>query len=259
MIVTLFLGAIGFIFWFLLRKGFNRNVIVVAVPLVGAYLLLNGYVIGEGIYYLQQHPEIVRTWLNQIGSGDWGMTSAAGGYGWPGALLLCIVFLPQLALGLSGFKMSMILMPQIRGGPGDDPLRPAGRIRNTRKVLVTAALIMSVYLLGSSFVTGLLIPEKAHRGAADFRNLAYLAHGGQVDGPNSALLGCGPYLGTIYNCVTVLILCLTGTSVMTALAVLLPQFLMHFGMEMLGATLGRSAHRVRGHQFARDSLLPGQR
>ena len=31
--VTLLLTVIGFIFWFLLRKGFNRNVIGLAVPL----------------------------------------------------------------------------------------------------------------------------------------------------------------------------------------------------------------------------------
>ena len=50
----------------------------------------------------------------------------------------------------------MILMPQVQGKPNEQP--PTTRIRNTRKVLVAAALIMSVYLLGSVLVTTLLIP-----------------------------------------------------------------------------------------------------
>ncbi len=234
MIITLFLVAIGFVFWSILRRGFNRNVIIVAVPLVGLYLLLNGWVIGAGLYYLREHPDIVHNWLAQVGSGQWGMTSAAEHYGWAGALLLCVILLPQVALGLSGFEMSMILMPQIRGGASDDPLHLPKRIRNTRKVLVTAALIMSVYLLGSSLVCGLLIPEAAwaNNGSAHLRSLAYLAHGGQLADGSPGLPGCDPWLGMIYDIVTVLILCLTGTSVMTALNVLLPQFLLRFGMQM---------------------------
>ena len=42
---------------------------------------------------------------------------------------------------------------------------------------------------------------------------------------------CGVEFGTLYDIVTVLMLCLAGTSVMTALAVLLPLFLLRFGME----------------------------
>ena len=52
-------------------------------------------------------------------------------------------------------------MPLVQGDPGDSPERPAGRIRNTRKLLRTAALIMSVLLIGSSLVTTLLIPPEA--------------------------------------------------------------------------------------------------
>src|ERR1700677_359661 len=48
MVVTLVLGVVGFAFWFLLRRGFNRNVIVLAVPLVACYLLLNAIVIYGG-------------------------------------------------------------------------------------------------------------------------------------------------------------------------------------------------------------------
>ena len=48
LIVAILLGIIGFIFWFLLRKGFNRNVLVLAVPLVGLYLLMTGVLIAGG-------------------------------------------------------------------------------------------------------------------------------------------------------------------------------------------------------------------
>ena len=56
--------------------------------------------------------------------------------GWLAALFLCLLYLPQLALGLSGFEMSMILMPQIRGSAADAPHLPRTRVANTRKVLI---------------------------------------------------------------------------------------------------------------------------
>ena len=237
--VTLFLGAIGFFFWFLLRKGFNRNVLVLAVPLVCAYLLLNGLLLGGGIRYLADHPHLLENWLQQVQEGDWLIDKPFwAGSDWLSVGLLSLLFLPSLALGLSGFEFSMILMPQVRGKEGEDP--PRTRIRNTRKVLIVAALIMAVYLLSSSFVTGLLIPFKEFQGEgkAVNRALAYLAHGGALTvGPDPILPWCGALFGTLYDVVTVLILCLAGTSVMTALAVLLPQFLMRFGMEL------KRAHR----------------
>ena len=56
------------------------------------------------------------------------------------------------ALGLSGFETGVSMMPLVRGEAEDDPERPAGRIRNTRKVLTVAALIMSFCLITTSFV-----------------------------------------------------------------------------------------------------------
>ena len=56
--------------------------------------------------------------------------------------------------------------------------RMASRVRNTRKLLTTAALIMSVYLIATSFVTTVLIPKEQFQpgGEANGRALAYLAH-----------------------------------------------------------------------------------
>jgi len=69
-------------------------------------------------------------------------------------------------------------MPLVRGEPDDDPEHPAGRIRNTNELLMSAALIMSFYLITTSFVTVVLIPAKqfAAGGSANGRALAYLAH-----------------------------------------------------------------------------------
>lgn len=242
LVVTLIIGALGFLFWFLLRKGFNRNVIVVAVPLVAVYLLCNALIVGCGVSYLLEQPEILTTWWQNVRAGDWDLTheSRLIDHGsilghWGLIILLCLVFFPQLSLGLSGFEMSLILMPQVKGTAGDDPHLPRGRIRNTRKALVAAAIIMSIFLLGSTFVTNLLIPydELRHGGRAANRALAYLAHGGARGGDRLPLHDFfGPAFGTFYDVVTVLILSLAGTSVVTALSNLLPRFLFRFGMEL---------------------------
>ncbi len=252
LVVTIVLGAVGFLFWFLLRKGFGRNVLLIAVPLVALFLLLNALVIGSGLVYLADHPGRLGEWFGQVRDGRWSVDGIAGS---PrnGLLiaLLCLLLLPQLALGLSGFELSLIVMPQVKGEPGETELEPRGRIRNTRKVLVVAAAVMSLFLLGSSLVATVLIPpealatraildpatqaEKVVGGAADNRALAYLAHGGPITGGQSAAALCplfGPGFGTVYDVVAIALLCLAGTSIMTALATLLPQFLLRFGMEL---------------------------
>jgi hypothetical protein len=239
LVVTILLGALGFVFWWILRNGFNRNVILLAVPIIGCYLLLNGWIIGHGIAYLIQNPERLQLWHEQILAGNWQLQDEPllPGHGAVSIVLLCLLFFPHLSLGLSGFEMSMIVMPQVRGKPDDDPNLPAGRIRNTRKALVVAALVMSVYLLCSVVVTTLLIPprELLADGRAYNRALAYLAHGGALtEGPGPDSLGAsfGNLFGTMYDLNTVVLLCLTGTGVITALATVLPQFLLRFGMEL---------------------------
>jgi hypothetical protein len=237
LIMTILIGAVSFAFWFLLRRGFNSNVLRIAVPLIAIYMALNAAILAGGIGILIDRPGLFQMWLDEVRSGDWSFpTRFEPHFGLTGAAAAAIVFLPRLALGLSGFEMSLIVMPQVRGKKGEDPNDPKYRIRNTRKVLFCAALIMSVFLLASAFVTAILIPPQAYEGdgPAIHRAIAYLAHGSPLasDEPGLMVLPwCGPAFGAVYDLVTVLVLAMAGASVMTALASLLPKFMLRFGMD----------------------------
>ena len=143
--------------------------------------------------------------------------------------MVCVLFFPKLALGLSGFETGVAVMPLIRGDESDTFDQPTGRIRNARKLLISAAVIMSIYLLGSSIVVSMLIPgeELQTGGAAANRALAYLAHG---EGKVSLCPLFGDVFGTIYDLSTVLILWFAGASAMSGLLNLVPRYLPRYGM-----------------------------
>jgi hypothetical protein len=118
-------------------------------------------------------------------------------------------------------------MPLVEGDPSDRRSRPAGRIRNTRKLLTTAALIMSVLLIGSSFVTALLIPVLSTQGAAAF------AEGGEASGRALSFLAhtfFGHGFGTLYDLSTIAILWFAGASALAGLLTLVPRYLPRYGM-----------------------------
>jgi hypothetical protein len=189
-----------------------KEAIGIAVILVAAYLILNAIVIACGINQVVNRPHLIAEWKENL----W--TS----HGSPWAILaVSILVFPKLALGLSGFETGVAVMPLVRGDPADSETNPAGRIRNTRKLLVTAAVIMSVFLAASSFVTTLLIPAQEFRpgGQANGRALAYLAH---------SLLG--EWFGTAYDGVTILILWFAGASAMAGLINVVPRYLPRYGM-----------------------------
>lgn len=206
-LTLLLLALLGGVF----LKGF-REAIGVAVPIVGVYLLLNAIVIAWGIQEIAPHPEYLWRWRDGL----------LAEHGSPVTMVaIAFILFPKLALGLSGFETGVAVMPLVKGDAADDPQRPAGRIRNTRRLLRTAALIMSVMLIGSAVVTTLLIPPEAFKagGAASGRALAYLAHE-----------RLGEWFGTAYDISTIAILWFAGASAMAGLLNLVPRYLPRYGM-----------------------------
>jgi len=201
------IGLLGAVF----LKGFGEA-IGIAVALVGVYLLLNVVVIGTGLVEVVRHPHALADWRHTLAAEHANPALMVGA-----ALLL----FPKLALGLSGFETGVVVMPLVAGAPEDTPELPQGRIHNTRKLLTTAASIMSVLLIASSFVTTVLIPEAAvaEGGPANGRALAYLAH---------EYLGNG--FGTLYDASTILILWFAGASAMAGLLNIVPRYLPRYGM-----------------------------
>jgi len=193
-------------------KGFHeaiRLAVAVAVP----YLVLNLIVMIGAFIEISYHPELLNNWRTSLTAvhSDWTMLIIGAG----------LIF-PKLALGLSGFETGVSVMPMVSGSIDDkDKPIPIGKIQATRKLLAAAALIMSVMLIMSSFVTTLLIPENAYKigGSASGRAIAYLAH--QM---------FGDIFGTIYDLSTIVILWFAGASAMAGLLNLIPRYLPRFGM-----------------------------
>jgi hypothetical protein len=192
-------------------KGF-AEAIELATAVCVPYLLLNVIVLGRALVEVATHPRALPRWENALRTrGDWTQLALAA-----------VILFPRLALGLSGFETGVSVMPLIRGDEADSGAdRPKGRIRNTRKLLATAAIIMSVLLLVSSFVSALLIPEQAYRegGSASGRALAYLAHE-----------YLGNIFGSIYDLSTILVLWFAGASAMAGLLHLVPRYLPRVGL-----------------------------
>ena len=189
-----------------------REAIGLAAAVAIPYLALNAFVLTWGLVLIVQHPALLLQWNGNLHSfGDWTAIFVAS----------AIVF-PKLALGLSGFETGVSVMPLVSADSDKETGgQLKGRIRATRKLLLTAAVIMSVMLLMSSLVATLLIPESAYHagGVADGRAIAYLAH---------ELLG--GVFGSIYDLSTILVLWFAGASAMTGLLALIPRYLPRFGM-----------------------------
>jgi hypothetical protein len=201
--VTLVLLAIlGAIF----LKGF-KEAIRIAVVLVAVYLALNLIVSAVGIFHVLEQPHLLVDWKRALLTQHGSLLSIIG---------LSSLLFPRLALGLSGFETGVAVMPLIEC---DENLEL--RIRNTRRLLATAALIMSFFLMATSFITTLLIPASAFNegGPANGRAVAYLAH-----------QYLGSAFGSLYDLSTILILAFAGASAMAGLLNLIPRYLPGFGM-----------------------------
>ena len=227
LVLVAFLGAI-------FLRGF-KEAIGIAVVLVGVYLFLNVIVVGYGMYEVVTHPYYFPQWKDalihhpRVQGNMWLIVGVS------------LILFPRLALGLSGFETGVAVMPLVKG---DEDLtesdwesihstrtgrRPEphtkhlleGRIKNTRKLLRTAALIMSVFLITSSLVTTMLIPAEKFQegGEANGRALAYLAH-----------LYFGNIFGSLYDLSTIAILWFAGASAMAGLLNIVPRYLPRYGM-----------------------------
>lgn len=208
MLITLILLALlGAVF----LKGF-LEAIGVAVVLVGIYLALNVVVVVSGIWHVVTAGHLVTDWTGALTAQHGSVFAMVG---------VALLVFPKLALGLSGFETGVAVMPHVRGDADDTEERPTGRIRDTRKLLTTAALIMSCFLIATSFITTLLIPaaEFEPGGAANGRALAYLAHH-----------YLGNAFGTVYDVSTIAILWFAGASAMAGLLNLMPRYLPRYGM-----------------------------
>jgi hypothetical protein len=207
LITLILLAVLGAIF----VKGF-REAVWLAVPIVACYLVLNLVLVGWGVVHLWSHPQLISSWR----------AATELEFGGPARMaLVALLLFPNLALGLSGFETGVAVMPLVKGDPSDTEAHPAGRIRNTRKLLMTAACIMSVLLVTSSIVTTTMIPPAAFKegGVAYGRALAFLAHE-----------HLGNAFGTIYDLSTVSILWFAGASAMVGLLNLVPRYLPRYGM-----------------------------
>ena len=205
-VTFLLVGVLAAVF----LKGF-KEAIGLAVLLVTVYLSLNLIVVVTGFYHIYQNPDALANWSAALFS-----TNTIAGATEPRSLLMVIglslLVFPKLALGLSGFETGVAVMPLV-----DNP----NRIEKTRRLLMTAALIMSLFLIGSSLVTTMLIPEKefASGGEASGRALAYLAHE-----------FLGEMFGTVYDISTIAILWFAGASAMAGLLNIVPRYLPRYGM-----------------------------
>ncbi|WP_442543786.1 amino acid transporter [Arthrobacter sp. KN11-1C] len=207
-LVTLFLLALlAAVF----LRGF-KEAIGVAVTLVILYLGLNAVVVVVTLMEVFTHTIAVVEWWRALSTAHGSPLMVIG---------IALLVFPKLALGLSGFETGVAVMPQIRGYETDTEENPVGRIKGTRRLLTTAAVIMSAFLITTSFITVVLIPEKEFQpgGQADGRALAFLAH---------QYLGVG--FGTVYDLSTIAILWFAGASAMAGLLNLVPRYLPRYGM-----------------------------
>ncbi|NQX05117.1 amino acid transporter [Rathayibacter sp. VKM Ac-2856] len=208
--VPLTLGLVALLAIVFLR-GF-KEAISIAVVLVAVFLLLNAVVIVVAIAHVAENPVVIGNWWSALTTQHGNPLIMVG---------IALIVFPKLALGLSGFETGVAVMPQIRGDASDTDAAPAGRIRGAKRLLITAAVTMSTFLITSSFVTTLLIPQAEFQpgGQANGRALAYLAHE-----------YLGDAFGTAYDVSTICILWFAGASAMAGLLNIVPRYLPRYGM-----------------------------
>jgi len=188
-----------------------REAVIVAIPVVAVFLAVNAIVIGVGLQQVIAEPRFGELWAASLEIRN----------GFSDVVLPALLAFPLLVLGLSGFETGVSMMPLVAADGANADHRRRARIRNTRKLLTAAALIMSAYLITSSVVTTLLIPAEEFQpgGEANGRALAYLAHE-----------QLGERFGTVYDISSIVILWFAGASAMAGLINIVPRYLPAYGM-----------------------------
>src|SRR3954454_5325241 len=128
--------------------GFSEAV-GVAIPLVAVFLVLNAVVVVVGFGEIIQNPQLVTSWTQALTAHGTSVLDILGP---------AVIAFPLLVLGLSGFETGVSMMPLVAAKGGTPEEQLASRVKNTRKLLTAAALIMSVYLIATSIITTVLIP-----------------------------------------------------------------------------------------------------
>jgi hypothetical protein len=239
LLLTLVLICASFALWAFWRAGSTRRFLHAAAVVVVGYMTLTAIVIVSGLLdLLGDGRPLFQHWQRNLlleagsaGSGDWSWRT------WCSLAWLGLVSFPYVALGLSGFELSMAVAPMVHGDAHEPPDMPLGRVRHTRKLLAAATLLMAAWMPGAVFVTAVFIPPSAlhDHGPAVHRALAYLAHGGTLaDGRAGSALNplFGVVFGNLYDLFTIAILCMAGACVIIALREYVPDYLQRLGMEL---------------------------
>lgn len=186
-----------------------KEAITVSFVLVLFYLGVNAYAFFFIYSHIFANPHLITDWMNNVHRQYPNLQSM---------LSTAALAFPQLALGLSGFETGVAVMPLIKTKHEDDIPE---RVKLTRILLLSVAVIMGIFLLAGAFCTAVIIPPELFRegGEANGRAIAYLAH-----------KFCGEGFGTIYDISTVLILWFAGASAMAALLSFIPHYLPVYGM-----------------------------
>src|SRR3954464_7471611 len=123
-ITVALLLILGFVF----LLGFSEAV-VVAVPLVALFLVLNAVVVVVGFGEIIQDPQLVTGWTQALTAHGTSVLDILGP---------AVIAFPLLVLGLSGFETGVSMMPLVAAKGGTPEEQLASRVKNTRKLLTAA-------------------------------------------------------------------------------------------------------------------------